>query len=129
MILSERLIQDFILDHARSPRHYGKLDNAIIYEANNPGCNDSLLIYFKEEKGKLIFSFEASGCILSKACASILIDEINQRTLEEIKICSHDFLINKLSSKIIYSRPKCTMLALDIVKTIVKEVESESVNM
>lgn len=125
MILNETVIRSFILDHARSPRNYGKLINSSMFEGNNPGCNDVILIYYKYEKGKLLLSFESSSCTLSTACASILIEEINNKSLKVINSYDEDFLVERLNSNIVYSRPKCTTLALRIIKNIIKEIEND----
>jgi len=122
LILNDRFIQNLILEHARKPRNYGKLENAAIYESSNPGCNDAVLIYYKYVDQKLVFSFEAFGCTLSRACASILLEEINRKSIDEIKEYGKGFLEEILGSKIINSRPKCSTLALNTVMCIVHEL-------
>jgi nitrogen fixation NifU-like protein len=73
------LYQELILDHARSPRHFGKLDSAThSAEGVNPLCGDRLKIYFSIDADDRIndAKFEGSGCAISVASASLLTDTV-----------------------------------------------------
>jgi len=73
------LYRELILDHARSPRHFGKLDGAThSAEGINPLCGDKLRIYFSIDTNGLIddAKFEGSGCAISVASASLLTDTV-----------------------------------------------------
>ena len=71
------LYRELILDHARNPRHFGKLSNAT-HEAEgiNPLCGDKLHLYLRVDEGSSIAdaAFEGSGCAISVASASLLTD-------------------------------------------------------
>ena len=76
--LSE-LYRELILDHARNPRHFGKLDNAThCAEGINPLCGDKLRLYLRVNDDHSIDAagFEGSGCAISVASASLLTDLI-----------------------------------------------------
>ncbi len=73
------LYRELILDHARSPRHFGKLDGAThSAEGINPLCGDKLKIYFSIDSDGQISDakFEGSGCAISVASASLLTDTV-----------------------------------------------------
>ena len=73
------LYRELILDHARSPRHFGKLEGAThSAEGINPLCGDKLVIYFNIDDGGRIDDarFEGSGCAISVASASLLTDTV-----------------------------------------------------
>ena len=73
------LYRDLILDHARNPRHFGKLDHAThTAEGINPLCGDKLRLYLDVDPDETIRSaaFEGSGCAISVASASLLTDTI-----------------------------------------------------
>ncbi|MDX1405904.1 MAG: SUF system NifU family Fe-S cluster assembly protein [Woeseiaceae bacterium] len=73
------LYRELILDHARRPRHFGKLDNATHFaEGINPLCGDKLKMYFSIDDGGQIKDarFEGSGCAISVASASLLTDTV-----------------------------------------------------
>lgn len=73
------LYRELILDHARSPRHFGPLDGAThTAEGINPLCGDKLRLYLQLDESERITdaSFEGSGCAISVASASLLTDMI-----------------------------------------------------
>jgi len=73
------LYRELILDHARSPRHFGKLAGAThSAEGINPLCGDKLKIYFSIDPDGQISDakFEGSGCAISVASASLLTDTV-----------------------------------------------------
>jgi nitrogen fixation NifU-like protein len=73
------LYRELILDHARSPRHFGKLaDSTHSAEGINPLCGDKLKMYFRISESSLIDDacFEGSGCAISVASASLLTDTV-----------------------------------------------------
>jgi nitrogen fixation NifU-like protein len=73
------LYRELILDHARNPRHFGKLADAS-HEAEgiNPLCGDKLKLYLRIGDGGEIgdAAFEGSGCAISVASASLLTDTV-----------------------------------------------------
>jgi nitrogen fixation NifU-like protein len=95
------LYRELILDHARSPRHFGKLDGAThSAEGINPLCGDKLRIYFSIDPNGLITDakFEGSGCAISVASASLLTDMvIGMHTGDAIEYFST--LVARLSGK------------------------------
>jgi len=73
------LYRELILDHARSPRHFGKLPDAThSAEGINPLCGDKLKMYFRIDGDDRISDarFEGSGCAISVASASLLTDTV-----------------------------------------------------
>ena len=75
----QELYRELILDHARSPRHFGKLECASHQaEGINPLCGDKLKMYFQIDPHRRIINaaFEGSGCAISVASASLLIETV-----------------------------------------------------
>lgn len=79
------LYQQLIIDHGRSPRNFGKLDDANhIKEGYNPLCGDQLTVYIKEKDGLIeAVMFEGDGCAISKASASMMTDALKGKTVAE----------------------------------------------
>lgn len=80
------LYRELILDHARSPRHFGKLDDAThTAEGINPLCGDKLRLFVRLDDDRTIeaASFEGSGCAISVASASLLTDMITGLTVPQ----------------------------------------------
>lgn len=72
------LYRELILDHARSPRHFGRLEGATHEsEGINPLCGDKLRLYLRVEDDAIRdASFEGTGCAISVASASLLTDTV-----------------------------------------------------
>lgn len=80
------LYRELILDHARSPRHFGKLDDAThSADGINPLCGDKLKLYFRLDGNMKISDacFEGSGCAISVASASLLTETVTGMTVAE----------------------------------------------
>ena len=80
------LYRELILDHARSPRHFGKLDGAThSADGINPLCGDKLKLYFRlDDEARIADAcFEGSGCAISVASASLLTETVTGMTVGE----------------------------------------------
>jgi nitrogen fixation NifU-like protein len=80
------LYRELILDHARSPRHFGKLDGAThSADGINPLCGDKLKLYFRlDDEARIVDAcFEGSGCAISVASASLLTETVTGMTVSE----------------------------------------------
>jgi nitrogen fixation protein NifU and related proteins len=81
------LYQEVILDHNKKPRNYGKLEGANREsEGLNPLCGDHMTVYLDVEGDRIEnVSFEAQGCAISKASASLMTEAIKGKRLQEIE--------------------------------------------
>ena len=74
------LYRELILDHSRSPRHFGKLTDATHTALGiNPLCGDKLHLYLRLDADKTVIdaaAFEGSGCAISVASASLMTDAV-----------------------------------------------------
>lgn len=80
------LYRELILDHAKRPRHFGKLEPMThSAEGLNPLCGDKLKMYFNVGDDGMIrdAKFEGSGCAISVASASLLTDSVIGMSLDE----------------------------------------------
>jgi nitrogen fixation NifU-like protein len=80
------LYRELILDHAKSPRHFGKLEGAThSADGINPLCGDKLKLYFRLDEDMRIADacFEGSGCAISVASASLLTETVTGMSATE----------------------------------------------
>jgi nitrogen fixation NifU-like protein len=92
------LYRELILDHARSPRHFGRLDNAThTAQGINPLCGDKLNMYLCVDEDRRIesASFEGSGCAISVASASLLID-----TIIGLSVCDAESVFSTVTKRL-----------------------------
>ncbi|MEE8460134.1 MAG: SUF system NifU family Fe-S cluster assembly protein [Phycisphaerales bacterium] len=79
------LYQELILDHNRSPRNHGRLDNAARRsEGFNPLCGDRVTVYLALD-GDVIsdVAFEGAGCAISTAAGSLMTEAVKGKTMAE----------------------------------------------
>ena len=87
------LYQEVIVDHNRSPRNFGKLDDADkTMEGFNPLCGDKLTLYLKTDGHKINdIAFDGSGCAISVASASLMTDAMKGMSLEAAEALFNKF--------------------------------------
>lgn len=87
------LYQEVIIDHNRSPRNFGKLEDATqVAEGYNPLCGDKLNLYLKTEDNVITdVSFDGSGCAISVASASLMTDTLKGKTIEQAEQLFQNF--------------------------------------
>ena len=84
------LYRQLILDHARAPRNFGRLENAThTAEGINPLCGDKLHLYLSVNANDQItdVGFEGSGCAISVASASLLTEVVADLSVSDAQDC------------------------------------------
>ena len=87
------LYQEVILDHSKNPCNFGVLEQyTCTAEGNNPMCGDRLTVYV-DIKDDVVsdVSFQARGCAISVASASIMSTIIKGKTIEEVNVLFDKF--------------------------------------
>jgi len=81
------LYQEVILDHSRHPRNFGPAEGANRRaRGNNPLCGDRVTVYLTMAGERIADArFEARGCAISVASASMMTEMIKGRTVAEAK--------------------------------------------
>lgn len=114
----EDLYRENIMDHYKSPRNFGKLEGAdIVFNDYNPLCGDEVTLYVKTGSDQIKeVKFEGRGCALSMASASILTEELNGKSLSEVRTLTQEAVLKMVGVDVSPSRIKCVMLALSALK-------------
>lgn len=80
------LYKEVILDHYRTPRHRGVIQEPSFKEGgHNPSCGDTLEIFVKVDEDETIddVSFEGHGCSISMASSSMMTELVLNKSLDE----------------------------------------------
>ena len=87
------LYQDIILDHSKHPRNFGKLAEANRQaRGNNPLCGDRIALALKLDGDRIADAkFEARGCAISVASASMMTEMVRGKTVEEARALFEQF--------------------------------------
>lgn len=109
--------REYILDHYRNPRNYGKLEHPDVHaEDSNPLCGDQLAIDLQIENNHVTaVRFQGRGCAISQASASMLSEMIEGKTTQEIIRLGKDDVLDALGIPISPARTKCAFLCLRIL--------------
>lgn len=113
------MYQENILDHYKSPRNFGKIENASVHHNEyNPLCGDKIGLYLVIDKNKKIadVKFSGQGCAISQASASMLTEQIKGKRIEELKKMTKEYILEMLGIPISPVRLKCALLSLDTLK-------------
>jgi nitrogen fixation NifU-like protein len=83
----DELYREIILDHYRSPRNRGSLDQpSASSEGDNPLCGDEVRVDLNIRDGRVFdVRFEGKGCSISQASASMMTEAIKGLSLEEVE--------------------------------------------
>lgn len=87
------LYQEVIIDHGRRPRNKAVMDapSCKAY-GKNPLCGDNITVYLKIEHNLIVSaSFSGDGCAISTASASLMIERILGKTIDEAQRVFHAF--------------------------------------
>jgi nitrogen fixation NifU-like protein len=114
-----RAYQETIMDYARHPHNHGHVEAPdIAYEDHNPLCGDQVRVELKLGPEQRIEQarFTGRGCAISQASASMLMESIEGKTLDEVKQIGRDEILEMLGIPISMARMKCAMLGLKVLK-------------
>jgi nitrogen fixation protein NifU and related proteins len=118
MAADDQFYREFILDHYKNPRNFGRLDGAnVTHEEYNPLCGDLVGMDFRIEDGMIEdVRFHGRGCAISQASASLMTERLKGMSLEEARQISKDDVLEELGIDISPARLKCALLTLKVLK-------------
>mgnify|MGYP001160719962 CR=1 FL=1 len=118
MAADDQFYREYILDHYKNPRNFGRLENPdISHEELNPLCGDVIGMDLKLADGRIEdVRFHGRGCAISQASASLLTERIKGKTLAEAKEIGKEDVLEELGIEISAARIKCALLSLKVLK-------------
>jgi nitrogen fixation NifU-like protein len=122
MTSDEEIYQDHILDHYEDPFHRGHLDRAThAHEDKNPLCGDVVRIELAiDPEGKISnLYFDGQGCVISQASASMLLEEMYGKTLDDVKDFSAEDMLKLYGPRLTPNRQKCCLLSWRVLQEAV----------
>jgi nitrogen fixation NifU-like protein len=111
--------KDFILDHYRNPRNFGRLENPdATAEDLNPLCGDQIRVDLKVEDGKVAdIRFAGKGCAISLASMSMLSETLRGMPLEDVARLPVERIVENVGIGISPARMKCATLGLKVLRS------------
>ncbi len=126
--MTSNLYREHILDHYGHPRNEGVLEDPdISHERDNPVCGDVVRLDIKVEDGKVSEArFTGQGCVISMASASMFTEEIQGKTIAELKAMNDQDMFDMLGVELGPSRANCAVLPLRVLQEGVARWEGEA---
>ncbi len=118
----EEIYQDHILDHYEDPFHRGHLGDAThSHEDKNPLCGDVVRIELAVDgDGKIRnLYFDGQGCVISQASASMLLEEMFGKTVDDVKDFSAEEMLALYGPRLTPNRQKCCLLSWRVLQEAV----------
>jgi nitrogen fixation NifU-like protein len=86
------LYRRVIMDHYKSPRNQGKIEDGVTIEMNNPTCGDKISLQLEVVDGIVQNAkFVGDGCSISMSSASMMTVAVKGKTLEEVVALADQF--------------------------------------
>lgn len=116
--MSDQMYREYILDHYKNPRNFGRLEDAdISHEENNPLCGDVVGMDLKTRDGVIDdVRFHGRGCAISQASASLLTERLKGMSLDDARKIDKEDVLEELGIEISPARLKCALLSLKVLK-------------
>jgi nitrogen fixation protein NifU and related proteins len=118
--MDEQLYRENILEHYKRPRNFGRPEEFDIeFEDVNPFCGDEQHVFITlDDEGRVAgVSFEGKGCAISTAATSMLTEELEGKSREELLRLPKEYVLDLLGIDISATRMKCALLGLKVIKS------------
>lgn len=115
----EDIYQEHILDHYEDPYHRGSCDHPThAHEDDNPLCGDVVHVELRLGPDRKVQEawFEGEGCCISQAAASMLMEQIEGKTVEQVKAFTAQDMLDLFGARLTPNRQKCCLLSWRVVQ-------------
>lgn len=110
---------DLLYQHTRTPTHWGVAVGCPSVAVSNPGCGDRQRLSLNVAgDGSGTVLFQATGCSLSRAATSLLLEQAEGLSRDEVLQLDGEFLADLISPEVVLSRPRCILLGLGGLKEL-----------
>jgi len=109
----DELYQEHILDHYESPYHRGHCPHAThVHQDDNPLCGDVVRVELEIDPADQIRQafFNGDGCCISQAAASMLVEQVEGKSVEEARAMSAENMLQLFGARLTPNRQKCCLL-------------------
>ncbi|HYM08727.1 MAG TPA: iron-sulfur cluster assembly scaffold protein [Terriglobales bacterium] len=112
-----------VLDHFQNPRHPGEVANPdASAQIENPACGDVLKLTLRVADGRIAeIRFLAQGCVPAMACASLLTELVQGRTVLEARQLRREELLRALGG-LPQASTHASHLAMDTLAALLQQL-------
>ena len=115
-------IEERIDDHIQEPYHRGPCPGCThAHEGDNPLCGDEVRIELRiDDRGTLEqVYFDGRGCRISQAAASMLVEQLDGKTAEEVKAFTAKDMLKLFGARLTPTRQKCCLLPWRVLQAAI----------
>ncbi|MEM9828868.1 MAG: iron-sulfur cluster assembly scaffold protein [Planctomycetota bacterium] len=116
------IYEDHVLDHWEDPYHRGDLSTATHRDqGDNPLCGDTVRLELRiDDSGRVEEAFfEGEGCVISQASASMLVEAIEGKSVDELSDFDAGKMLDLFGPKLTPNRQKCCLLPWRVFQSAV----------
>jgi len=116
-----------VLDHFQHPRNPGEVANPdAAAQIENPACGDVLKLTLRIADGRIEeIRFLAQGCVPAMACASLLTELVQGRSVAEARQISRQELVRALGG-LPQASAHASQLAIDTLTAAIQQLRTEN---
>jgi nitrogen fixation NifU-like protein len=116
-----------VLDHFQHPRNAGEVANPdASAQIENPACGDVLRLTMRVTEGRIEeIRFLAQGCVAAMACASLLTELVQGKTVVEARQLRCEDLIHALGG-LPQASAHASHLAIDTLAAVIQQLRTEN---
>jgi cysteine desulfurase/selenocysteine lyase len=121
-INEDEVFQERILEHYEDPYHRGSCEYCThVHEDRNPLCGDVIRMTLHIDDGGKFREvyFDGSGCCISQAASSMLVERFDGKTVEEVKNFTADDMLKLFGAKLTPNRQKCCLLPWRVLQAAI----------
>ncbi len=115
--------REHVLNHYQHPRYRGRLEKPDrVGEAENAVCGDRVRVELRlnGKGGVAEAAFDGDGCVIAMAAASMLMEHIRGRPVEELRRIGEADIAQLLGMDLRPSRRACARVALEALQEALK---------
>ena len=115
----EEIYQEHVLDHSDDPYHRGRcIDATHAHEDDNPLCGDVVRVELRIQDQRVAEAwFDGEGCCISQASASMLMEELEGKTVQDVRNFGAEQMLSLFRAKLTPNRQKCCLLSWKVVQS------------
>ncbi len=115
---------EFLLEHYNHARKRGSLESADFSSGvHNPSCGDSVIVQgLVKENVITVCRFQATGCVISCAAASLLMEKVEGQTVETIHTYTAQTMLDLVQLPLGPTRLRCALLVLEALQQGIKNM-------
>ena len=125
--MDDAFYQKVLMEQFKNPNHKKEVASPDFSSGkDNPSCGDKISIAGKIADGVVTdIGFQGSGCVVSVATASLLMENCLGKSLEEILSLTKDDILKMIGMELGPNRLRCALLPLEALQKGILDYQQE----